>query len=54
MTRKKRKQQQIRKQQEAELTHRLRNALTDIELFKEGKLKTRYINELLAELWYNK
>jgi hypothetical protein len=50
MTRKKRKQQQIKKQPEAELAHRLRNALTDIALFKEGKLKTRSINELLAEL----
>jgi hypothetical protein len=39
-----------RKLQGAELAQRYRNALTDIELFKEDKLKTRSINELLAEL----
>jgi hypothetical protein len=50
MTRKKRKQQQIRKQQETELAYRLRNALTDIELFKKGQLKTWPVKVLLAEL----
>jgi len=50
MIRKKRKQQEIRKQQEAELAHRFRSALTDIELFKMGKLKTWSINVLLSEL----
>lgn len=38
------------KLQEAELAQRYREALTDIELFKEGKLKTRPIQELLDEL----
>ena len=39
-----------RKLQEAELTQRYRNALTDIELFKEGKLKTHSMKDLLDEL----
>ena len=38
------------KLQEAELTQRYRNALTDIELFKEGKLKTHSMKDLLDEL----
>jgi hypothetical protein len=38
------------KLQEAELAQRYREALTDIQLFKEGKLKTRPIQELLDEL----
>lgn len=39
-----------RKLQEAELTQRYRNALTDIQLFKEGKLKTYSAKDLLDEL----
>jgi hypothetical protein len=39
-----------RKLQEAELTQRYRNALTDIELFKEGKLKTHSMKDFLDEL----
>lgn len=39
-----------RKLQEAELTQRYRNALTDVQLFQEGKLTTYPIQDLLNEL----
>ncbi len=39
-----------RKLQEAELTQRYRNALTDVQLFQEGKLTTYSIQDLLNEL----
>lgn len=39
-----------RKLQEAELTQRYRNALSDSQLFQEGKLKTYPIQDLLDEL----
>jgi len=43
--------EELRKRlQEAELTQRYRNALTDIQLFKEGKLKTYSMKDLLNEL----
>jgi hypothetical protein len=38
------------KLQEAELAQRYREALTDIQLFKKGELKTRPIQDLLDEL----
>lgn len=36
--------------QEIELTERYRNVLNDAELFKQGKLKTYTLSELLDEL----
>ena len=39
-----------RKLQEAELTQRYRNALSDAQLFQEGKLTTYPIQDLLDEL----
>lgn len=39
-----------RKLQGTELVQRYREVLTDIQLFKEGKLKTRPIQDLLDEL----
>ena len=39
-----------RKLQGAELAQRYRKILTDIQLFKVGKLKTRPIQDLLDEL----
>jgi hypothetical protein len=39
-----------RKLQEAELTQRYRNALSDSRLFQEGKLTTYPVQGLLAEL----
>lgn len=39
-----------KKLQEAELTQRYRNALSDSQLFQEGKLKTYPIQDLLDEL----
>lgn len=39
-----------RRLEEAELTQRYRNALTDAQLFQEGKLRTYPIEDLLNEL----